>query len=39
MKTVRRVIASDRVPSVHVRSLGSHRTSGKEKEGKGWWDV
>ena len=33
MKTVRPVIASNWVPCRQMRSIGSHSTSGKEKEG------
>ena len=34
MKAVRTVIASNRVPYIQMRSVGSHSTSGMEKEGK-----
>ena len=34
MKTVLPVVASNGVSSLQMRSVGSHSTSGKEKEGK-----
>ena len=34
MKDVRPVIVSKRVSYFQVRSVGSHKTSGREKEGK-----
>jgi hypothetical protein len=34
MKVVRPVFASNGVPSIQMRSVGSHCTSGKEKGGK-----
>ena len=34
MKDVRPVIYSNGAPSVLIRSVGSHSTSGREKEGK-----
>ena len=38
-KTVRSVIASNGVPYLQMRSLGSHSTSGKDEEGKKGKDV
>ena len=34
MKTVRSVIVSNGAPYLRMRSVGSHSTSGMEKEGK-----
>ena len=34
MKSVRSVIASNGVPSLQMRSVGSHNTFGREKEGR-----
>ena len=34
MKAVRPVIASNGVPNLQMTSVGSHRTSGREKEGR-----
>ena len=34
MKAVRPVIAANGVPYLQMRSIGSHSTSGREKEGK-----
>ena len=34
MKDVRPVISSNGVPFVQIKSVGSHSTSGREKEGK-----
>ena len=34
MKAVRPVIASNRVPYLQIRLVGSHSTSGNQKEGK-----
>ena len=43
MKAVRPVIASNGVPYPQMKSVGSHSTSGREKEGKktrtGWFLV
>ena len=38
LETVRPVIASNGVPFLQIRSVGTHSTSGREKEGKkeGW---
>ena len=35
MKSMRPVIATNRVHSLQMRSVGSHRTSEREKQGKG----
>jgi hypothetical protein len=37
MKAVRPVITSNGVPYLQMRSVGSHSTSGREKEGKKEW--
>ena len=34
MKAVRPIIASSGDPSLHMMSVGSHSTSGREEEGK-----
>jgi hypothetical protein len=34
MKTVRPVIASNGIPYLQMRSVGSHSTSGMEKDGE-----